>query len=108
MTSTLRGLFIGVLALIGLALAGAQPAQAQQFPFACGNVAVNTNYVLPQNCVLACQQSHTPAQCAQLVPLCRRCWGVYLSLVNNKTIPAAQKCKVATDRYAACMKPFFK
>ena len=108
MTSKLRSLFVAVLALIGLGLAGTQPAQAQQFPFACGNVAVNTNYVLPQNCALACQWHHTPAQCAQLVPLCRRCLGIYLSLVNNKTIPPAQKCKVITDRYAACMTAFFK
>ena len=109
MTSTLRGLFIGVLALIGLGLAGAQPAQAQQFPFACGNVAVNTNYVLPQNCAKACKnQGHSAAECAKLVPLCRSCWKELQVCANNRTIPPRERCKVCTDRYAACMKPFFK
>ena len=108
MTSKLRGLFIGMLALIGLM--AAQPAHAQQqVPMLCGFVAVNTNYVLPQNCEGACRwRGHTPAQCAKLVPLCRSCWNLYLSCARNRTIPAAQRCKVCTDRYAACMRPFFR
>ena len=76
---------------------------------ACGWRAVDTNYVIGQNCAAECKfRGKTPAQCAQLVPICRRCWSLYLSLVNNKTIPPAQKCKVSTARYEVCMKPFFK
>jgi len=106
MTSKLRGLFIGVLALIGLA--GMQPAQAQA-PQLCGFAPVNTNYVLPQNCEGACRwQGHTAAQCAKLVPLCRSCWSMLQTCTKNRTIPAAQRCKVCTDRYATCMKPFFR
>ena len=103
-----RGLFIGVLALIGLGLVGAQPAQAQ-FAMACGLRAVDTTYVIGENCAAECRfRGKTAAECAKLVPICRRCWSIYLSLVNNKTIPPALKCKVITDRYAACIKPYFK
>jgi len=109
MTSKLRWFFIGLVALVGLA--GVQPAQAQfaQFPMACGWRAVDTNYVIGQNCADECKyRGKTPAQCAKLVPICRRCWAIYLSLVNNKTIPPATKCQVITARYAACIKPYFK
>jgi len=105
MTSKRRGLFIGVLALIGLA--GAQPAHAQA-PLLCGFVWVNTTYVLAQNCEGACRWHHTPAQCAKLVPLCRSCWRMLEACAKNRTIPSAQHCKVCTDRYATCMKPFFR
>jgi hypothetical protein len=108
MTSKLRALFIGVLALIGLA--GMQPAQAQvqPAPQLCGFAPVNTNYVLPQNCEGACKwRGHTAAQCAKLVPRCRSCWSMLQVCTKNRTIPAAQRCKVCTDRYATCMKPFF-
>ena len=108
MTSKLRGLFIGALALIGLA--GVHPAQAQlSVPMVCGSVAVYTSYVLPQNCELNCRfRGHTPAECAKLVPICRTCWNIYLTLARNRTIPSAQRCQVITARYEACIKPFFK
>jgi len=109
MTSKLRGFFIGVLALIGFGLAAAQPAQAQPVPMVCGSVAVNTTYVLGQNCLANCLfRGHTPAECAKLVPICRTCWNIYLSLAKNRTIPPAQRCQVITARYEACIKPFFK
>src|SRR5207253_3027214 len=82
MTSKGCGLFFVVLALIGLGFAAAQPAQAQQpVPMVCGSVAVNTSHVLPQNCEANCRfRGHTPAECAKLVPICRTCWNIYLSL----------------------------
>ena len=133
MTSIRRGVLVCVLTLLA-ALASPLPAQAGDpanpvlalaitpAPLAndalappiaepvllCGNVWVKTKYVLPQNCAKACKnQGHTAAQCAKLVPLCRSCWQGLQACANNPTIPPAQRCKVCTDRYAACMKPFF-
>ena len=134
MTSIRRGALVCVLALLA-ALAYAPPAQAGDAaagklalaitpapladnalapPLAepvllCGARWVNTTYVLPQNCAAACKnQGHSAAECAKLVPLCRSCWKELQVCANNRTIPPAERCKVCTDRYAACMKPFFK
>lgn len=135
MTSIGRGALVCVLTLL-VALASALPARASDpapgpvlalaitpAPLAddalapplaepvllCGNVWVKTKYVLPQNCAKACKnQGHSAAACAKLVPLCRSCWQQLQACANNRTIPPAQRCKVCTDRYEACMKPFFK
>jgi hypothetical protein len=75
----------------------------------CGRVWVDTNYVLPQNCAKACKnQGHSAAECVKLVPLCRACWKELQVCANNRTIPPRDRCKICTDRYAACMRPFFK
>ena len=75
----------------------------------CGRRWVSTTYVLPQNCAKACKNAgHSAAECAKLVPLCRSCWKELQVCANNRTIPPAERCKVCTDRYAACMKPFIK
>ena len=131
MTSMRRGVLVCVLTL--LALVHALPARAGDAtalalaitpaplasdalapPLAepvllCGLVWVRTTYVLPHNCAGACRrQGHSPAACARLVPLCRACWQQLQACANNRTIPRADRCKVCTDRYEACMKPFFR
>ena len=75
----------------------------------CGPRWVQTTYVLPHNCAAACRrQGHSAAACARLVPLCRACWQRLQTCANNRTIARADRCKVCTDRYEACMKPFFR
>jgi hypothetical protein len=75
----------------------------------CGKVWVDTKYVLGQNCAKACRtEGHSPAECRKLVPLCQSCWRQLQACANNRTIPPAERCKVCTERYAVCMRPFFK
>jgi len=106
MTSLLRRLFCACIVVAAVAGLPSSPAQSALL---CGNVWVKTKYVLPQNCMKACLNSHhTVADCrTTLVPLCRTCWQHLQSCAADKAIPPAAHCQVCTDVYANCMRPFF-
>jgi hypothetical protein len=131
MASLLRKLFCACVVVLGAGLYGG-PALSEQAdasgapvrvamtpapltapPLAepvllCGKVWVDTTYVLPQNCLKACLNAHHPlGECrTKLVPLCRSCWRQLQICANNRAIPPAERCKVCTERYAECMRPF--
>jgi hypothetical protein len=75
----------------------------------CGNVWVNTAYVLPNNCLKAClHNGHSLADCkTTLVPICEACWKKLQTCATAPWIPPALRCKECTAYYAQCMKPFF-
>ena len=75
----------------------------------CGNRWVEGTYVLPRNCLKACLNTHHPlGECrTKLVPLCQSCWRELVACATNQTIPPAIRCKVCSERYAWCMRPFF-
>ena len=106
MTSLTRKLFCAcVLILVAV---GIQPAPASS-ALLCGNRWVDTNYVLPNNCMKACLNAHhTVADCTtSLVPLCQSCWRGLLSCAGFQNIAPAEHCRLCTDRYALSMKTFF-
>jgi hypothetical protein len=106
MTSLLRRL---ICACVLVAAVAGLPSSPAQSALLCGNRWVNTTYVLPNNCLKACLNAHhTVADCTTtLVPLCQSCWRRLTVCAADKAIPPAEHCKVCTDVYANCMKPFF-
>jgi len=75
----------------------------------CGKVWVDTKYVVPRNCMRACLNAHHPlGECrTKLVPLCLSCWRELVVCARERIGPPALHCKVCTERYANCMRPFF-
>jgi hypothetical protein len=75
----------------------------------CGNRWVEGTYVVPRNCMKACLNGHHPlGECqTTLAPLCLSCWRQLVVCARNRTIPPAERCKVCSERYAECMRPFF-
>jgi hypothetical protein len=132
MTSLLRNLFCACVLILAAGLC-AGPALSQQAatdgqvvrvamtpapltapPLAepvllCGNRYVEGTYVLPRNCLKACLNSHHPlGECrTKLVPLCQSCWRQLVACAREQNIPPALRCKICSERYAACMGPFF-
>jgi hypothetical protein len=60
----------------------------------CGNVWVQTTYVLPGNCYKACiNKGHSPSECStKWVALCRTCWNQLLACAKSPAIPAQIRC----------------
>jgi hypothetical protein len=75
----------------------------------CGNRSVEGTYVVPRNCLGACLRSHHPlGECrTRLVPLCQSCWRQLVACAGEQNIPPTLRCKVCSERYANCMRPFF-
>ena len=74
----------------------------------CGNRWVEGTYVVPRNCLKACLNAHHPlSECrTRLVPLCNSCWRELVACAANAGIPPALRCKICSERYAWCMRPF--
>jgi hypothetical protein len=106
MTSLLRRFFCACVLVV---VAAGLPSAPAHSALLCGNRWVNTNYVLSNNCMKACLNSHhTVADCmTTLVPLCQSCWRGLVACADDHTIPPAEHCQVCTDRYAVCMRSFF-
>src|SRR5712691_4707063 len=60
----------------------------------CGNVWVQTDYVLPENCYRAClRRGRSLLECrTKWVPLCRACWSQLLACASSPAIPPPARC----------------